>query len=70
LPVCAAAKIREAISASPALSVAILKERSATESTETTANDRFLDFMAQMPRVEPDDQFVAMSWVVIKLQPL
>jgi hypothetical protein len=35
-----------------------------------TANDRLLDFMAQMPRVEPDDQFVAMSWVVIKLQPL
>ena len=49
LATCAAAKVREAKSASRALSVPILDDRSTAKRRETTANDRLLHFMAQLP---------------------
>src|SRR5712672_3920988 len=54
LAVRAAAKVREAGSASRALSVPVStssesNDRSAAKSTETTANDRLLHFMAKPP---------------------
>src|SRR6266403_4136419 len=49
LAVRAAAKVKGARSASRALSVSVVNDRSAAESTETTANDRLLHFMAQPP---------------------
>src|ERR1700730_3049596 len=45
----AAAKVRDARSASRALSVPILNDRSTAKRRETTANDRLLHFMAQLP---------------------
>src|SRR5262249_20609737 len=48
LAVWAAAKVREARSASRALSVPILNDRSTAKRGETTANDRLLHFMGQL----------------------
>src|SRR5215472_4502739 len=48
LAVWAAAKVREARSASRALRVPILNDRSAAKRGETTANDRLLRFMGQL----------------------
>src|SRR5258708_31923756 len=49
LAVRAAAKVKGARSASRALSVSVVNDRRSAESTETTANDRLLHFMAQPP---------------------
>src|ERR1700738_2477066 len=58
LAVRAAAKVREARSASSALSFPVLDDRSAAKSTETTANDRLLQFMAEPLEVEKHDRIV------------
>jgi hypothetical protein len=57
LAVRAAAKVREARSASPALSVSVLDDRSTAKSAETMANDRLLHFMAQPLLVEKHGEF-------------
>jgi hypothetical protein len=49
LAVRAAAKVKGTRSASRALSVPVLNDRRNAKSTETTANDRLLNFMAQPP---------------------
>lgn len=47
LAVWAAAKVTEASSASRALSVPVLNDKNTAKSTEMTANNRMLHFMAQ-----------------------
>jgi hypothetical protein len=60
--------MRESRSASRALSVPVLND--SRKSTETTANDRLLHFMAQPPKVEKHGQFGVTSQFVIEVQPL
>ena len=65
LAVCAAAKVR----VSRALSVPVLSDRRSANSAETTANDRLLHFMPQLPLVEKHDEFEVTSQFVIEVQP-
>jgi hypothetical protein len=62
--------MRESRSASRALSVPLPNDSRSTKSTETTANDRLLDFMAQPPKVEKHGEFGVTSQFVIEVQPL
>jgi hypothetical protein len=62
--------MRESGSASRALSVPVLNDSSSAKSTETTANDRLLHFMAQPPKVEKHGEFGVTSHFVIEVQPL
>jgi hypothetical protein len=61
--------MRESRSASRALSVPVLNDSRSTKSTETTANDRLLHFMAQPPKVEKHGEFGVTSQFVIEVQP-
>src|SRR5712671_850623 len=67
LAVRAAAKVKGARSASRALSIPVLNDRSPA-SAETTANDRLLHFMAQPPLVEKHGEFAVTSQFFIEVQ--
>src|SRR5262249_59727674 len=56
-----------AIPASCALSVPVLNDRWSAKSTETTANDRLLHFMPQLPLGRKDDEFGTTSQVIIEV---
>jgi hypothetical protein len=62
--------MRESRSASRALSVPVLNDSRSAKSTETTANDRLLHFMAQPPKVEKHGEFGVTAQFVIEVQPL
>jgi hypothetical protein len=62
--------MRESRSASRALSVPVLNDSGSAKSTETTANDRLLHFMAQPPKVEKQGEFEVTAQFVIEVQPL
>src|ERR1700739_208865 len=62
--------MRESRSASRALSVPVPNDSRSAKSTETTANDRLLHFMAQPPKVEIKGEYGVTAQFVIELQPL
>ena len=65
LAVRAAAKVREARSASRALSVPVFNDRSTAKSAGTMENDRLLHFMAYPPfLVEKHGEFVVSQFVI------
>jgi hypothetical protein len=57
-------------SESRAWSVPVLDDSRSAKSTETTANDRLLHFMAQPPKVEKLGEFGMTAQFVIEVQPL
>src|SRR4029077_10715614 len=52
------------------LSVPVLNDSRSAKSTETTANNLLLHFMAQPPKVEKHGQFGVTAQFVIEVQPL
>jgi len=62
--------MRESRSESRALSVPVLDDSRSAKSTETTAKDRLLHFMAQPPKVEKRGEFGMTAQFVIEVQPL
>jgi hypothetical protein len=62
--------VRVAESASRALSVSVLNDGNSAKSTETTANDRLLHFMAQPPLGRKNGEFGLTPQFIIEVQPL
>ena len=69
LAVWAAAKVKELRSASRALSIPVLNDRNTANCTETTTNDRMLNFMAQLPSGQKHGEFGVTSQFFVEVQP-